>query len=245
MRRDYTQVFQDDAAAAKYDWVVYQPGSYSSDINARQRRWLRALVRHHFPEPPVQHDFACGTGRAIAALAGLVEQAHGYDTSAQMLNQARAAGIDADLWLVPDSDAQPRQVRSTAPALVTVFRLLLNSPQAVRDTALRFATAVLDRPEDGLLLLENHGNLASVRHLSRSRHTGNAWFAELSHEEVVDLLDRYGFDVVERRGFALLPPGAYARRWLRPLARRCDDLASRIGLLAGVCVNVVYVARRR
>ncbi len=245
MRRDYTQVFQDDGAATKYDWVVYQPGSYSWDINTRQRRWLRELVGRQFPVPPVQHDFACGTGRAITALAGLVEQAHGYDTSAQMLNQARGTGVDADLWLVPDTDSAPRTVASPAPALVTVFRLLLNSPAAVRDTAVAFAARALGGPDDGLLVLENHGNRSSVRHLSRARRHGDAWFAELSHQEVVDLLDRHGFDVVQRHGFALLPSGAYRYRWLRPLARRLDDLASRIGLLAGVCVNVVYVARRR
>jgi hypothetical protein len=40
----------------------------------------------------MQHDFACGTGRAIRQLRGLVREAHGYDTSATMLAQARATG---------------------------------------------------------------------------------------------------------------------------------------------------------
>jgi hypothetical protein len=97
---------------------------------------------------------------------------------------------------------------------------------------------------DGLLVVENHGNRSSLRHLRARRRTGDPWFAELSHAEIRRLLARHGFEVVERRGFAIFPPGAYRRRWLRPLARRLDNLAARLPALSGICTDVLYVARR-
>jgi hypothetical protein len=49
---------------------------------------------------------------------------------------------------------------------------------------------------------------------------------------------------VARRGFAICPPGAYARTWLRPLANRLDGFASRVPALSWAATNVLYVARR-
>src|SRR5207248_9311875 len=96
MRTDYGQVFQDTRAVDKYEQVVYAPDSYSSAVNARQRRYLRRLVVRAFPgRPPVQHDFACGTGRGVKLLWGLVREAHGYDPSRAMLDRARACGVPA------------------------------------------------------------------------------------------------------------------------------------------------------
>src|SRR2546429_238900 len=88
MRTDYGQVFQDTSAVDKYERVVYAPDSHSSAVHARQRRYLRRLVVRAFPDrPPVQHDFACGTGRGVKLLRGLVREAHGYDPSAALLGR--------------------------------------------------------------------------------------------------------------------------------------------------------------
>jgi hypothetical protein len=83
-----------------------------------------------------------------------------------------------------------------------------------------------------------------VRHLGHVRHADDPWFAELSHGQVRQLLARHGFEIIERRGFALCPPGSYRKKWLRPIAQRLDDLAVRLPMLAGVCTDVLYVARR-
>ncbi|GAA1735178.1 polysaccharide biosynthesis C-terminal domain-containing protein [Luedemannella helvata] len=245
MREDYTRIFQNLTAVEKYEEVVYAPDTYSSAVNRRQRAYLRSLVARAFPQRrPVQHDFACGTGRAIRILHGLVRDAHGYDTSAAMLERARASGVFAHLHQVPESGRLPRPMGDGAPALVTVFRLLLNVGDDVRDRAIGFAASLLPHSCSGLLVIENHGNRTSVRHLRHRRRAGDPWFNELSHAEVDLLLARHGFTVVERRGFAVCPPGAYARRWLRPVARLVDGLAWRIPALAGVATTVLYVARR-
>jgi predicted TPR repeat methyltransferase len=245
LRTDYAEVFQSEAAVEKYERVVYAPETYATAVSGRQRAFLRRLVRREFTaRRPVQHDFACGTGRAIKLLHGVVRAAHGYDTSAQMLRKAEEGGVYAKLHQVPEEGPVPEPASVEGPALVTVFRLLLNAPKDVRDRAIAFAARILPEADSGLLILENHGNRSSLRHLRHRRHQDNAWFAELQHAEVEQLLARHGFEVVDRRGFAVFPAGAYRRDWLRPMARRADDLATRSRRLSGVATDVLYVARR-
>jgi SAM-dependent methyltransferase len=254
VRTDYTEVFQDADAVSRYQRVVYAPGTWASVVSARQRRFLRALVARRFETPPVLHDFACGTGRVLRALSGRVSAAHGYDSSVEMLASAAdtAADTEARLHVVDVDGPVPRPIPTDGPALVTIFRLFLNAPPELRDRALSFAAAALPNPASGFLVIENHGNRRSLRHtarrlrrIRRARHTArqNAWFAELSHAEVTDALSRHGFEVVERRGFALLPQGAYRRRWLRPLARLIDA-TTRLPALSAISTDVLYVAQR-
>ncbi|MEU7867889.1 class I SAM-dependent methyltransferase [Dactylosporangium sp. NPDC049140] len=96
----------------------------------------------------MQHDFACGTGRAIKLLHGVVRAAHGYDSSEQMLAKAREAGVYAKLHQVSEDGPVPEPATVDGPALVTVFRLLLNAPKDVRDRAIAFAARILQAGDD-------------------------------------------------------------------------------------------------
>jgi hypothetical protein len=245
VRADYIEIFQNEATVEKYEHVVYAPDSYASAINKRQRVYLRGLVKRAFPyRRPVQHDFACKTGRAIRILHGLVRGAHGYDTSEAMLAKAKELGSYASLHHVSAVGEAPEPVDSDSPVLVTIFRLLLNADDGLRDRAVAFAAKALRNYDAGLLVVENHGNRQSVRHLGGDRKSSSPWFAELDHVEVTELLDRHGFTVVERRGFAMFSRGWYGNPWLRPFAETVDNLAARTGWLSRWAVNVLYVARR-
>jgi hypothetical protein len=238
---EYTKLFQDSKAVEKYETVTYAPDSYASRINERQRTFLRDLVTREFGgSAPVQHDFACGTGRAIRTLHGLVREAHGYDTSAEMLEVAAEVGSRAHWHRVPPDGPVPTPVRAGLPVIVTMFRLLLNVDESVRDRALAFAAKALPNADAGLLVVENHGNARSLRHLRARRHSGERWFAELSHSDVADLLGRHGFEVHERRGFSMLTRALDAN----PIARAVDAAATRLPGASGVAVNVLYTARR-
>ncbi|MGX6602721.1 methyltransferase domain-containing protein [Micromonosporaceae bacterium Da 78-11] len=241
MTTDYTKVFQDTEAVEKYETVTYAPDSYASQINERQRDYLRALVRREFgPTSPVQHDFACGTGRAIRTLHGLVREAHGYDTSAEMMAKAAEVGSRAQWHQVPMDGPVPSPVPAGFPAVVTMFRLLLNVDETVRDRALGFAAKALPSASSGLLVVENHGNAGSVRHLRARRHQGERWFAELSHTDVEKLFARHGFEIVERRGFSMITPSLHGN----PVARAADAAMRRLPGSDTYAVNVVYAARR-
>jgi hypothetical protein len=241
MSTDYTEVFQDTEAVEKYENITYAPDSYASQINQRQRDYLRTLVRREFgPRAPVQHDFACGTGRAIRTLHGLVREAHGYDTSAAMMAKAAEVGSHATWHRVPIDGPVPEPARAGLPAIVTMFRLLLNVDEAVRDRALAFAAKALPNAMAGLLVVENHGNAGSLRHLRARRHGGERWFAELSHDQVYRLMSRHGFEIVERRGFSMITPGLHQN----PLVRAADAAVRRLPGSDQYAVNVLYAARR-
>ena len=241
MTADYTEVFRDADAVEKYENVTYAPASYATRINERQQAYLRKLVHRDFAgERPVQHDFACGTGRAIRTLHGLVRAAHGYDTSAEMMHKAAAVGSRATWHAVPTAGPVPEPVDAGRPAIVTMFRLLLNVDEAVRDRALAFAAKALPTTVAGLLVVENHGNAGSLRHLRARRHRGGRWFAELSHEQVEKLLGRHGFEIVERRGFSMITPGLHGN----PLVRAADAAVRRLPGADEYAVNVLYTARR-
>ncbi len=245
MSTNYASVFQNADAVEKYETVTYAPDSYGSAINERQRAYLRDLIKRSFPvRRPIQHDFACGTGRAIRLLHGVVRGAHGYDTSAEMLAKAGAVGTAARLHRIAEDGPVPAPALEDGPVLVTSFRLLLNVDESVRDRLLEFAAAALPTPSSGLLVVENHGNRHSLRHLAARRRSGKRWFAELSDAEVRALFTRHGFEVVERRGFSMFPQSVYARRGVRTLARLVDRVAARLPFLSGVAVNVLYTARR-
>jgi SAM-dependent methyltransferase len=193
MRADYTQVFQDTEAVTKYDDVQYAPDSHSTAVNVRQRRYLRRLVRDAFPQQsPTQHDFACGTGRAVELLHGLVRDAHGYDTSEAMIERAQANGRFASWHVVAATGPVPAPAPTPGPSIVTVFRLLLNVPDDVRDRAIAFAARTLPTYTSGLLVVQNHGSARSLRHLRHRAKAGNPWYSELSDEQVYELLDRHG-----------------------------------------------------
>lgn len=243
MTTEYTEVFQDVDAVEKYETITYAPGSYASDINKRQKAYLRSLVQRRFGgRKPVQHDFACGTGRAIRALHGMVRDAHGYDTSAEMMAKADQVGSRAHWHQIDPEGPVPNAVDAGLPAIVTMFRLLLNVDEAIRDRAIAFAAKALPDADAGVLVVENHGSANSLRHLRAGRHSGSRWFAELSHAEVEALLHRHGFEVIERRGFSMVTQSWYDRGWLRPFAKTFDAVGTR--MFGRWAVNVLYVARR-
>jgi hypothetical protein len=238
---DYTKVFQDTGAVEKYETITYAPESYASQINDRQRDYLRTLVRREFgPLAPVQHDFACGTGRAVRTLHGLVREAHGYDTSAEMMAKAAEVGSRAFWHQVPADGPVPHPVPAGLPAIVTMFRLLLNVDEGVRERALAFAARALPTADSGVLVVENHGNAGSLRHLRARRHRGERWFAELSHDDVRTLLDRHGFEVIERRGFSMITQSLHGN----PVCRAADAAVRRLPGSDAYAVNVLYTARR-
>jgi SAM-dependent methyltransferase len=245
MRADYTEVFQDAKAVEKYEDVQYAADTHSTAVNARQRRYLRRLVRDAFPrQSPTQHDFACGTGRAVELLHGLVRGAHGYDTSTAMIERARDNGRLAD-WHVVDADGPvPEPEPTGGPSIVTIFRLLLNVPDGVRDRAVAFAARALPTYTSGLLVVQNHGSARSLRHLGHRRNAANPWFNELTDEQMYELFDRHGFTLVGRRGFALFPKGWYAPRLTRRIVRRLDDLLCALRVFDRYAADVLYIARR-
>ncbi|WP_026922388.1 class I SAM-dependent methyltransferase [Glycomyces arizonensis] len=243
MAADYTEVFQDLSTVEKYAEYTYAPGTFSSIVGSRQTGWLRGFVPTAFAVPPVHHDFACGTGRVARMLCGLVEVSHGYDTSEAMLAKGVEVGTPGHAHLVRPGRAVPEAVPGR-PALVTAFRFALNADGFLRDQMMEFASLALPDADAGLLMVENHGNAASLRHLRKTfgRVDASTWFRELSHGQMRALFDRHGFELVGMQGFTLFTQGCYRGPWA--WASKCAD-AALASAMSKRCTDVVYIARRR
>jgi hypothetical protein len=248
MVEDYTSAFRSEQSATRYDKDVYSPNSYDTFIGRLQASWLRDFVREEFRgEAPTQHDFACGTGRIIEDLNGLVREAHGYDTSPDMLALAEKKGLTARFHQIsPGETSVMVETESVDSVILTMFRLLLNSPESVRDSSLRFAAGILRQSNDGVLIVNNHGNRWSVRHLARlGRRREGEWFHELSTRDVRKLAERHGLLIERCHGFGILPRRLHAGSRIRPAARWVDRWAARKAWLAPVSIDIIYTMRLR
>jgi SAM-dependent methyltransferase len=236
-----TFINRDDAL--HYDRVVYGRGSHDAWVWELERGYLLELVDRHQPGRPRYLDFACGSGRVLALLEGRAAEATGVDISAEMVALARPK-LTASRLMVGDPTADP----TLAPGpydLVTAFRFLLNADDDLRGRALDAIHRAL--ADDGLLVLNLHGNATSLRGLSlaarRLRPRPGPPPRQLSWRRLRRLLDDHGFQAVEVLGYGFLTAG-----WQRLLGRRAALALERLGRrgpLRFLAVHLLVACRKR
>jgi SAM-dependent methyltransferase len=245
----YADRFQTPAAAAAYEGREYGPGSYSASVWGWQRPALERTLQEFRAgrRGPVRLlDFACGTGRVLAALEPWVDAADGVDVSEAMVAAARAKCPRARL-VVGDILARPGLLQPEY-EVISCFRFLLNAEPELRRRVLGRLRAVLRTP-GGLLLVNVHGNARSLRHpglvwrrwRERSRPTGEM-LNEMTAGEVRALLAASGFEVVRQPGFGMLPPTLH-RTPLRPLAGAVDRALSGTHWWSPWSVDMLFICR--
>jgi SAM-dependent methyltransferase len=234
----YGHSFQEPSAAGAYA-QLYMADSSDAFIGEMQRKWLRTLVVERFGAVPFQHvDFACGTGRILQYLSDLAATSIGLDVSPEMLKYAELAVPSARLYALPLE--RPLQF-STAPRVMTAYRLLLNSPVETHKELMTFAREVLPDRDAGILVLNNHGNVFSSRRLTtigRSEHVNH-----LRMRYVRDLLQSNGFEVIRSSGGQLFPGKLLENKRTAFVARRVEELFAdtKLARTAGVDVSLVAV----
>jgi SAM-dependent methyltransferase len=205
----YRETFAERRNAAKYDEIVYAPGSSAEILWRVESQIVRELaleaVRGHARATYL--DFACGTGRVLALLEDVAANATGIDVSAPMLERAgdrckRAQLLNQDIT-APGTPIEGRY------DLITSFRFLTNAEPALRAAGLR---ALHDRlKDDGMLLINTHGNPWSHRllllpyHWLRDRLAGRSLFGYLSNHTTRRLLREAGFRVERVIGMGFVP----------------------------------------
>ena len=224
----YSDRFQSQEAVEFYDSKEYSSDSYSTAIWRLERPVLEAILndlRRERKQPVRLLDFACGTGRVLSSLEGLVGSADGIDISESMVAAARAKCVKARLR-VGDILADPELCEGHYDA-ISCFRFLLNAEPEMRNRILGRLRDALSAP-DGRLLINVHGNSRSLRHPGlvwrrwRARtENSDAPLNEMSPAETRDLLRRNGFEVVRQFGFGAVPPTLY-RSPLRAAAWAID-----------------------
>jgi SAM-dependent methyltransferase len=224
---------------------VYRQGDYHAEIWELQRPYLVGTISKRFPYLPVKKylDFACGTGRIFMALQPLAAQSTGLDLSPAMVTSAcgRAPGTDIRQGNLL---AEPEVVDSDYD-LITAFRFFLNTDPNLRQRILS-ALAQRLRGPDSRLIFNAHGiwhsayGVGLVADLVRRRPLR----AALSVGQVRRLLYAAGLELIEWRGFGLMPGGLY-RTPLGGVARTIDRAATRHRQLDWVSRDVVFVCGLR
>jgi len=244
----YRDRFAEDAAAERYERVVYAPRSHSSAIWEQQKRLLADLIRRQrrAGRPTSVLDFACGTGRVLQLAEGLADESVGVDVSPAMLAVARRRCPRSTL--VQGDLLHDRPLGSRRFDVVTAFRFFLNVEPDLRVPALRALSRHL--ADDGVLVANVHGHRRSLRHpvvavRRRWPRPGNEpeMLNEMGADEFAELCHAAGLTVEARHGFGVCPPPLY-RSPLQPVVRRLDERLAdgRLARFGGV--DLVFVCRR-
>lgn len=233
-----------EGVAEEYD-AVYAPASYDSAMWTLQRPFVRrSLSRVRSRSGRLKYfDFACGTGRIIAAVEDVATEALGIDISPLMLAHAerrvarsslRCGNILQDATLADDDyDA------------ITAFRFFLNTEPEIRLPVMRDLARRLRGPESRLIF-NVHANGRSILALTDGYRRLRGWppVRTLSHSHVSRMITNAGLEIETLRGYGLLPRRLY-RTAFAPLAAAIDRQASRSSSVAPLSQDIVYVCRPR
>lgn len=244
----YSERFVNPDAVESYQQNEYAPDSYASFIWELQKPFLKKTIQSRFSDRPLRLlDFACGTGRIISFLEDFAHSSEGVDISPAML--ARAAGVCRKSKLEAGDICTNVNLAKGPFDVISAFRFLLNADADVRRKVL--ASLRQRIAEDGLLIINLHGNSRSLRHFAVMRRRkliecgkspSSIMVAEESLEDMRALLRESGFEIVEEAGFGIMPP-ALDRTFLRPLSRGIDRLLSEKKPGRRFCIDVIFVCR--
>lgn len=249
MTVSYSKRFQEPSAVASYDAQEYGAGSYSAHVWQWQRPVVEQVLRdfrRRRPGPVRLLDFACGTGRVLAALEPLADSAVGVDISESMAAVARTKCRSAQVR-VGDILTQPELLPEKKFDVISCFRFVLNAEPELRLRVLRRLREAVCEP-DGLLLVNIHGNARSLRHPAiawkrwRKCPTDGAMLNEMTPGEAKELLRAAGFEIVRQFGFGLLPPTLY-RTPLRGLAAAVDRSLAGDNGWRNAAIDLLFVCR--
>ncbi|MFE9092929.1 class I SAM-dependent DNA methyltransferase [Streptomyces sp. NPDC007264] len=222
---------------------LYAEGTYDDYVWTRERPVVVESLRRERERLGSLRllDFACGTGRILAAVDHVADELTGVDISAEMARHAARASPRATIKVgsVLDDDVL------TGPYdAVTVFRFFVNAPQELRLPVLRKIRQHMR--QGALLMFNNHGHSPSLRSLAVRvpRHRPQVP-NELRHRDIVDLLNASGFRIEHRYGFSLFPSILH-RHLLASALRGVDTAAASPGLrrfTQRMMIEQLYIAR--
>jgi SAM-dependent methyltransferase len=202
----YSTHFTDEDEAGRYDEGEYAPDSYSTLLWGIERKQLDDVLARRARPGFAYLDFACGTGRVLAHVTPRAGTSVGIDVSEAMASRARKRVRGARVFT--------RDITSDASVeghydVITAYRFLLNAEPALRRAALDALKSRL-RDSSSILIMNNHGNLAShkalmalpnwIRHRGQRQPSGNV----LAHRAVKRLFEGAGLHVDRVAGCGLL-----------------------------------------
>lgn len=239
----YADLYTADWLPAYYDEYVYGQDTFDSYVWTLQQPYLirifQALARKQ--GRLMYLNFACGTGRIIAALEHLATASVGLDLSPHMLALARSKVAHSTLTC-GDILADPGVVDRDYD-VITAFRFFLNTEPEMRRLIMHALAARL-ASRDSRLIFNVHGNRwswMSVQALYR-RLKGEKLVHTMSYAGVRRLVEDAGLEIDTWYGFGLWPHRLYRSR-LAPLLKRIDCWAACCRPLRWISHDLLFVCR--
>jgi len=220
------------------DFLRISPRNLSWQI---EQRILCKIVKRFFANKHVDYlDFACGTGRILAHLEGLVSTSAGVDIAPAMLKVARSRTSQSEILqadLTRETVLDKKQFD-----LITAFRFFPNAEPELRSEAL---DAIVSRlKNDGLLVFNNHRSTTFSRiRFARMITRGRRGSYGMSPTEVEDLLASKGLEIAATYHTGIVPESETSPFKPRWLVKLLEEVGTRLPL-ANIAGNIIYVCRK-
>lgn len=148
-------------------------------------------------------DFATGTGRVLKAATQVFSKASAVDISENMLKEAKNRVPYANFYCLDVTRDNTDHIEKFD--CVTLFRFIRNAEPELRVSVLTWLHQHMN--DDGLLIVNNHGNSTSTQSLIARLAF---WLPQeaknqLSRSETFLLLESCGFMVEQWKGFRIIP----------------------------------------
>jgi SAM-dependent methyltransferase len=247
--KEYSNRFAASDAVSSYDHAEYAPDGYAALIWELQKPFLRGILAARLEETGSCRllDFACGTGRVLGFCEEFCSVSDGLDISGAMIGKAEARCRQSRLVV---GDICTEAILLEQPYdVITSFRFLLNAEPPLRVAVLEQLRKRI-HGEQGILIVNIHGNSASARHfpllLRRFRARVNpakhqeVMMAEMSLAESRVLLRDAGFRVIREIGFGVVPSFLY-RSMLKPICHWIDRRLCGSNFFKSISTDVIFV----
>lgn len=245
--KGYSDFFGTDVNVENYERVTYSPQSYDTYLwGLEKAQVVEALEEFRQRNGRCRHlDFACGTGRILAAARGITDESVGLDISDKMLSVAgeRVPGVELKHG---DIVSNP-EIAGGAYDIITAFRFFRNAEPKLQQPIM---SALASRLRDpcARLIFNVHWmpRGASWKRLvkgSLSRRASDPT-PSLSLSETRRLVTNAGMEIESWHSFGVCPVWMSRSRF-RAVASFVDRIVGTIPVIKMIPQNRVFVCRMK
>jgi SAM-dependent methyltransferase len=208
-KEDYRDYYESKESAEEYDEKSYGKGTYASILWEIEKNLLIKFVKslRNSREKIRYLDFACGTGRIVAAIENLADESYGIDINQSMLD--RAANKTKNTILIKGDVTKDEKIIDGYFDLITTFRFVLNAQPELRDSALKILSGRMS-DNNSWLIFNMHTNKYSYAFVSYLRYMAFGQPKDkdrkryLSKKDCLRIAKNADLDVIKIKGLGFL-----------------------------------------
>ncbi len=229
-----------------YDEYVYGEDTPDNRIWKIEKKILKKIIDKYYTCKVIENylDFACGTGRICEIMEKYADNSVGMDVSTEMVS--RAVEKCKKTNFVIEDFSNKSNIFDVKFDVITAFRFFLNAENKLKYDAFKFLREQLK--DDGLLILNIHGNKYSARHVSfiatdimtRGRHC----FNEVSVKEIEDLCEKNNMRIKELYPVRFLPNTA-ERLLPQKMFESIENWFAKRDTIKRNAINIIFIIEHK